>query len=266
MTRISFIPFVGIIGISAAALAGCSSSSGTTGALGSPGVPSQNTAGNTTAANGAPSTAAGSGGQGTTAGTTTGNTNGSGGTSTGGNGGNTAGNSGGWVLSAPTSVFGFAQIQPSAAMLGQIQSELVKGTAPLGVSGSQVIAVYDDPTHDVYVIFTGYNGSGFDPQKVKSVFTAGPKYTTDGTGDHLVTNYEMVDAGAHGGLAGCASSMVQSGSLAAESTNCVWMTPTTMGSVTYYPKPDHKMMVFGTGPEVMGKVMVQLRDQAEHQS
>ncbi|MBS2539139.1 hypothetical protein KGQ20_40965 [Catenulispora sp. NF23] len=229
-------------------------------------MPSQNTTGNTTAANGAPSTASGSGGQGTTAGTTTGITNGSDGNGTGGNGGNSAGNGSGWVLSAPKSVFGFAQIQPQAASLAKIQSGLATTAGELGVSGSQVIAVYDDPTHDVYVIFAGYNGSGFDPGKLKPVFSAGPKYTTDGTGDHLVENHVLYDPGTHGGSAGCTSTMVQSGGLAAESTACVWMTATTMGSVTYYPKPDQQKMVFGTGPEVMGKVMQQLRDQVEHKS
>ncbi|WP_370346562.1 hypothetical protein [Catenulispora sp. EB89] len=172
----------------------------------------------------------------------------------------------GWVLSAPKSVFGFAQIQPQAATLGTIQSELAKGAAPLGVTGSQVIAVYDDPTHDVYVIFAGYNGSGFVPDKMKPVFDVAPLYTTDGTGDHLVENHVMIGAGPHGGQAGCVSSAVQSGGLAAESTVCMWMTATTMGTVTYYPKPDHQQMVFGTGPEVMGKVMVDLRNLVEHQS
>ncbi|WP_194916747.1 hypothetical protein [Catenulispora rubra] len=231
MTRIHFIPFVGIIGISAIALAGCGSSSGTTGsAL----APSQSI-------------------------TAAGNSNQSAPTSGGSPGG-------GWALSAPKSIFGFAQIQPQAATLSQIQSELAKHTAPLGVRGSQIIAVYDDTTHDVYVIFAGYNGSGFKPDNMKPVFTAAPLYTTDGAGDHVVENHVMIDAGPHGGLAGCGSSTIESGGLAAESTDCMWMTATTMGSITYYPKPDHQQMVFGTGPDVMGKVMRDLRNLVEHQS
>jgi hypothetical protein len=252
MTRVSFILFFGIIsivGISTVTLAGCGSSSGTispaAGSAQTQSAASPPTASGTT-------TPAGDGGNGD-------NSSGSG--TPAGDGG-----TGGWVLSAPKSIFGFAQIQPSAAMLTKIQSELVKGAAPLGVSGSQIVAVYDDPTHDVYLIFAGYNGSGFDPGKMKPVFNVPPAYTTDGAGDHLVENHALIDAGAHGGLAGCGSSMIQSGSLAAESTDCAWMTPTTMGSITYYPKPDQKQMVFGTGPDVMGKVMRDLRDQVEHRS
>ena len=241
MTRIQFIPFVGIIGISAVALAGCGGSSGTTG---SAFVPSQSIA------------AAGNSNQSTAAQPSVTGTAPAAGSAPGG----------GWVLSAPNSVFGFAQIQPQAATIGTIQSELAKGAAPLGVTGSQVMAVYDDPTHDVYVIFAGYNGSGFVPDKMKPVFDVAPLYTTDGTGDHLVENHVMIDAGPHGGQAGCVSSTIQSGGLAAESTICMWMTATTMGTVSYYPKPDHQKMVFGTGPEVMGKVMRDLRNLVEHQS
>ena len=257
MTRIHFIPFVGIMGISAVALAGCGGSSGTTGTTGSAPVSSQSVA---AVGNGNQSPPAGGGqntGQSTASQPSATGTTPAGGADPGGSG---------WVLSAPKSIFGFAQIQPQAATLGTIQSELAKGAAPLGVTGSQVMAVYDDPTHDVYVIFAGYNGSGFAPDKMKPVFDVAPLYTTDGTGDHLVENHVMIDAGPHGGQAGCVSSAIQSGGLAAESTICMWMTATTMGTVTYYPKPDHQQMVFGTGPEVMGKVMVDLRNLVEHRS
>jgi hypothetical protein len=260
MARIHFIPFVGIIGISALALAGCGNSSGTTGTTGS--APASSQAGG--AANGgAPNTAPGQAGTTATAAATAPT---AGGASSVGNNGTTAGNAEGWVLSAPKSIFGFARIQPQAATLGEIQSELAKGAAPLGVTGSQVSAVYDDPTHDVYLIFAGYNGGGFEPDKMKPVFDVAPLYTTDGTGDHLVENHVMIDAGPHGGQAGCVSSAFQSGGLAAESTICMWMTATTMGTITYYPKPDHQQLVFGTGPEVMGKVMRDLRNLVEHQS
>lgn len=241
MTRIHFIPFVGIMGISAVALAGCSGSSGTTGSALAPsqsitaaGNSNQSTAPQPPATGTAPAAGAVPGG--------------------------------GWVLSAPKSIFGFAQIQPQAATIDKIQSGLAQGAAPLGVTGSQVIAVYDDPTHDVYLVFAGYNGSGFMPDKMKPVFDVAPLYTTDGTGDHLVENHVMIDAGPHGGLAGCVSSAIQSGGLAAESTICTWMTATTMGNISYYPKPDHQQMVIGTGPEVLGKVMRDLRPLVEHQS
>lgn len=60
--------------------------------------------------------------------------------------------------------------------------------------------------------------------------------------------------------------MGQAGQIAAESTACEWMTPTTMGVISYYPKMDNQKMVFGTGSDVMGKVMRDLRNLVEHNS
>jgi hypothetical protein len=235
------------MGISVAMLAGCSGSAGTTGTAGTTG---KTGTASTTGTAGTASTTPASSQDIAAAGNTT----------------RSASSGAAWTLSAPGSVFGFARIQPQQVSLAKIRSELATTAAELGVSGSEVISVYDDPTHDVYVIFAGYNGSGFDPDKMKAVFDVAPLYTTDGTGDHLVENHVMIDAGAHGGLAGCATDAVQSGGLAGEATACVWLTRTTMGILTYYPKPDLKQMVFGTGPEVLGPVMRQLRDQVEHRS
>ena len=229
MTRISFVPLIGILSIGAVALAGCGSSTGTNGSQGTAVTPIGSAASNT-------------------------------------DGGSPAASSGNWVLSAPGSIFGFARIQPQAATLDKIQSELTKRAPALGVSGAPVIAVYDDPTHDVYLILAGYNGTGFEPGRMKSVFDVVPIHTSDGAGDHYTINSESIDPGAHGGAAGCASTLMQGGALAAESTTCVWLTSTTMGSISYYPKPDHRQMVFGTGPDVMGKVMRDLRDQVEHRA
>lgn len=229
----TFIPFVGIISMGVIALTGCGSSSGTIGAFG--GVSTTGTAatigGHNTAA---PRTATG-----------------------------TAAMGEGWALSAPNSIFGFARIQPSAAILDKIQSELAKDTAPLGVSGTQVIAVYDDPTHDVYLIFAGYNGSGFDPARMQAAYQTLPITTDDGAGHRMVINNVTINPGPHGGTAGCNSVMEQTDIATTEGTLCSWMTTTTLGSITYYPKTDHKKVV-SAGPDVMGKVMRDLRDQVEH--
>ncbi|MEY9932744.1 hypothetical protein ABH926_007395 [Catenulispora sp. GP43] len=264
MTRITFIPFVGIIGICTLALAGCGDSTGTTNGTGS-GAPSA--LGVPPTANGAQS----SGAQGNeTQGNETQSTSAGAGTGAGSSGGTSNAPTlalGGWTLSAPNSVFGFAQIQPQASNLTKIRSELAASSAQLGVAGrTPVIAVYDDPTHDVYVIFAGYNGSGFDPAKLTAKFGKMPSTSDDGAGDRMTTNNVQTDPGPHGGTAGCSSVLDQSGALAAESTACEWMTSTTMGSVSYYPKGDNQKMVFGTGPEVMGKVMRDLRNLVEHNS
>lgn len=168
-----------------------------------------------------------------------------------------------WVLTAPSSVFGFSRIQPSSANLQKITDSLAKGAAPLGVSGTPVIAVYDDPQHDVYLILAGYNGQGFDPAKLPPLFNVQPVYTNDGAGDRVTLNSQTIDAGDHGGTAGCSSQVLQMGGLATEGTVCTWLTGTTMGSVSYYPKPDEKQMVFGAGPDLLGKVMRDMRDLAE---
>lgn len=240
MARMTLISFVGLVGMGALALTGCGSSSGTVGSLGKPGSPGTagpvGTSGSAAAATGAATLATGA----------------------------APGSADRWVLSAPSSVFGFPQIQPAPATLDKIKSLLAQHAAQLGVSGPQVIAVYDDPTHDVYVIFAGYNGSGFVPDKLKAVFDVLPVTTDDGAGDRVTINSMMIDPGPHGGTAGCSSSLGQSGQLAAESTACEWMTSTTLGVISYFPKPDHQKAVFGVGPDVMGKAMRELRDQVEH--
>jgi hypothetical protein len=171
-----------------------------------------------------------------------------------------------WVITAPNTLFGFQQIQPSAAIVDKVQNDLATHSASIGVSGTPVIAVYDDPTHDVYLIFAGYNGGGFDPARMASAYQTLPVHTEDGAGDHVVINNMVIDPGAHGGSAGCQSTLIETGGLAAEGTLCSWLTTTTLGSITYYPKPDHLQTVTGTGPEVMGKVMRDLRDQVEHRA
>lgn len=168
-----------------------------------------------------------------------------------------------WELTTPGSVFGFARIQPSGANLHKITDTLAESAAPLGVSGTPVVAVYDDPQHDVYIILAGYNGRGFDPAKLPPLFDVRPVFTNNGAGDRITMNSQTVDAGDHGGTAGCTSQVLQAGGLATEGTVCTWLTPTTMGTVSYYPKPDEKQMVFGAGPDVMGKVMRDMRDLVE---
>lgn len=272
MTRIHFGRFFGIIslvGISTATLAGCGSSSGTIGFA----AGSSRTAGNAgnqqnTAAQPADGSTAPVGGITAPTETGTGNTGAVNSNPAGTSAANTdkAAGGGNWVLTAPKSIFGFPQIQPSASLLDQVRSNLAQHSAAIGVTGTQVVAVYDDPTHDVYLIFAGYNGSGYDPARGEAAYEKLPDYASDGTGEHYVNNDVTIDPGPHGGSAGCNSTTIQFSGLATEATVCSWMTTTTLGSISYYPKPDHQQMVFGTGPEVMGKVMRDLRNLVEHQA
>lgn len=63
------------------------------------------------------------------------------------------------------------------------------------MSGDQVIGVYDDPIHDVYIIFAGYNGSGFDPAKLTAKYATMPYSSDDGAGDRLTIDHMPVDPG-----------------------------------------------------------------------
>lgn len=241
MARMTFVPFAGIISMGVIALAGCGSSSGTIGTFG--GVGSTGT----TATVGGQNTATPPVARGTATGTATG----------------TAGE--GWALSAPNSIFGFPRIQPSTTILDKIQSALAKEAAPLGVSGTQVVSVYDDQTHGLYLLFAGYNGSGFDPARLQAAYHAAPTTTEDGAGNKLVMAKVTIDPGPHGGAAGCDSAMEQTAIATTEGTSCIWMTTTTLGVIATYPNPAHPNVV-SEGPDVMGKVMRDLRDQVEHHS
>lgn len=241
MARTTFIPFVALVSMGVIALAGCSSSSGTAGTFGGLG-----TAG-TAAANGGVG-----GGRNAITGTPTGAASGS------------AAAGEGWVLSAPNSVFGFPQVQPTAAELAKIKSRLAQSAAALGVSGTQVIAVYDDRPHGLYLVYAGYNGSGFDPARLRASYQTAPVTTDNGT-IRMVINNVTVDPGPHGGTAGCDSVMGQSVIAVTESTSCAWMTTTTMGSLSPYPNQQHPN-VTAEGPDVMAKAMRALRDQVEHRS
>lgn len=251
MARITFVSFVGIVGIagSVIALGGCGSSSGTVGTFGGIGSPGSPGSPGTSAAISGQSTAAAPPATGTAASSA---------------GGSTAGGAG-WVLSAPNTIFGFPQIKPSTTVLDKIQSELASSAGRLGVSGTQVIAVYDDQPHGLYVIFAGYNGSGFNPDRMQAAYQSAPVTTVDGTGNKLMIGNMTIDPGPHGGAAGCKSVMGQTTVATTEDTLCSWMTNTTLGSISTYPNLEHPN-VTSIGPQTMAKVMRDLRDQVEHRS
>ena len=250
MARKTFISFTAIITIGVIGLVGCGPSSGTAGTTANTGSP---------AAIGGQNARGGIGGQHNAAPPT------AGGTSKGAAGGSVAGG-GGWVLSAPNSIFGFPRIQPNPATLDKIRSAITSGGTAVGVSGPQVIGVYDDSTHDVYLILAGYNGTGFDPNKLTTAYSVPPLSVGNAAGVRVTRIYSLTDPGPHGGTAGCLFDDDLSPMGGAENTSCEWMTSTTWGNIVYYPKPDHLKLVVGVTSEVMGKVMRDLRDQVEHRS
>jgi len=174
--------------------------------------------------------------------------------------GNPAGN--GWTLTAPASAAGLARFRPPAAELAKLTQALDQTAGLLGISGSTVEAVYDDPSQGGYLVFAGFNGSGYDPSALNRMAQV-PATRQDGTGDGITQDWQPTAAGDHGGQAGCQETMVQSGSLAVLSSSCLWLTPTTIGLVTYYPNTGSDDFLTNTPADVVAPLMRKVRDAVE---
>ena len=190
---------------------------------------------------------------------TTGSTTGSTGGST---GGSTTAGSGGWALTAPGSAAGLARFQPPADEAAKLTQALDRTAGELGITGSAVEAVYDDPAQGGYLVFAGFNGSGYDPSALDRMARV-PATRQDGTGDRITQDWQPTSAGDHGGRAGCQETMVQSGSLAVLSSSCLWLTPTTFGLVTYYPDTAGDDFLTNTPATVVAPLMREVRDAVE---
>ena len=190
-----------------------------------------------------------------TAGSTTGSSGGS-------SGGSTTAGSGGWALTAPGSAAGLARFQPPADEAAKLTQALDRTAGELGITGSAVEAVYDDPAQGGYLVFAGFNGSGYDPSALDRMARV-PATRQDGTGDRITQDWQPTSAGDHGGRAGCQETMVQSGSLAVLSSSCLWLTPTTFGLVTYYPDTAGDDFLTNTPATVVAPLMREVRDAVE---
>ncbi|MFJ8329896.1 hypothetical protein [Streptomyces sp. NPDC094437] len=171
----------------------------------------------------------------------------------------------GWTLTTPGSVDGLARVQPSAAKMAKLTQALDQTTAELGITGSSVEAVYDDPSQGGYLVFAGLNGSGYDPSTLKRMAQV-PDTRQDGTGDRITQDWQSTTAGDHGGQAGCQETMLQSGGLAALSSSCLWLTPTTFGLVTYYPNSASDHFLTNTPASVVAPLMRKVRDAVEQRA
>lgn len=168
----------------------------------------------------------------------------------------------GWTLTAPASAAGLARFQPSAAKLAKLTQALDQTAAELGITGSTVEAVYDDPSQGGYLVFAGFNGSGYDPSALQRMAQV-PATREDGTDDRITQDWQPTATGDHGGQAGCQETMVQSGGLAVLSSSCLWLTPTTFGLVTYYPNPSSDHFLTNTPAGVVAPLMRKVRDAVE---
>ncbi|MDI5962015.1 hypothetical protein POF50_018135 [Streptomyces sp. SL13] len=168
-----------------------------------------------------------------------------------------------WVLTAPATVDGLARFRPPADDLARLTASLDTLTTQLGITGSMVEAVYDDPAKNAYVVVAGLNGTGYDPAALDRLAKV-PSTTDDGAGDRVTSDWSATDAGPHGGRAGCQETLVRSGWMASDASDCVWLTPTTFGLVTLYPKVDGGKLLDDAPAGVVGPVMRQVRAAVEH--
>jgi hypothetical protein len=167
------------------------------------------------------------------------------------------------VLGTPAAVGDYTLHQPTAANLQKMKDALTQATGQFGISGTPATAVYDDEADDAWIVFVGVTGSGFVPDKVTALSRQVPTTRTDGTGDVITSSWPAEDPGPHGGQAVCNEQLLQSGGLAVEGGDCLWMTATTFGAVSMYPKNDGKSWDFGWSAAKQAQIMRSIRSGVE---
>ncbi|HEY2063741.1 MAG TPA: hypothetical protein VGH57_35570 [Amycolatopsis sp.] len=172
-----------------------------------------------------------------------------------------------YVLAPPATVHGDPIVpNPTSAAAAQMTKALTQATSDAGVSGTPVRALYDDSADDAWLVVLGVNGRGFDPHKMLAIYGAAPQTRIDGTGDRLTVTGVPGTAGAHGGSAVCQETVAQGGPLAVEASVCYWLTPTTFGLVTLYPKHDGREWGFGWPATKIDALMTEVRPEVERQA
>ncbi|KJK59183.1 hypothetical protein [Saccharothrix sp. ST-888] len=139
-------------------------------------------------------------------------------------------------LGTPGSAGGYAFHQATGASEQKMSTEEQRITGLLGISGTPVRALYDDAAENEWIVFIGVNGTGFDPSRLHARLWQPPITRPDGSGNRSTLSWQDADPGPHGGRAICSEELLQSGAMAAENSACMWMTPTTFGEVSFYPK------------------------------
>lgn len=178
-----------------------------------------------------------------------------------------------WAISMPDSLDGHPRVTPSSSQQQNIDGLWKTEMDLLGVSGTSTTAVYDDAQDDYFLIVTGVTGSGFNPANLQNV-TSAPAASPPGPDDRVTQLHPRVDPGPHGGDDICTyiSTVIHTDSAfgpltsVTEDTACDWMTATTAGSFTFYPKGDLKPSGINgqVTPAVAAQVLVKVRDAVEH--
>ena len=170
-----------------------------------------------------------------------------------------------YVLTTPAKIGGWTLTAPSSSVLPKMQQGLDQAEQLVGVTGTPVMGLYDDPTDQAWVVFVGVNAAGLDPSKLATVAEAAPEHTMDGVGDRVTSTWLPDEPGGpHGGQTDCNESVIQADDgLATEGADCFWMTPTTFGVVTLYPKADRTLTDFGWSGAQMDGFMLTVRAAVE---
>ena len=180
----------------------------------------------------------------------------------------------GYVLSTPSAIDGWALTTPTSSTEQQLRQGLSQAEQLVGEpAGTPVTGMYDDTADQMWVVFVGLNGSGFDPSRLATAAEAAPVSTMDAIGDRLSTSWVTgVSGGPHGGETDCQQTLeAQAGlstysatGLATTGSACFWMTATTFGVVTVYPQQDRSDWDFGYTGKQMDGFMLKVRAAVEH--
>lgn len=169
-------------------------------------------------------------------------------------------------LGTPPSAGGYAFHQAASASQQKMSDAEQQIAQQLGITGTPVEALYDDAADSEWIVFIGINagsGGGFDPAQLHAKLWQQPSTHLDGTGDRVTTSWEDTDPGPHGGRGICSQTLEQSGALAAEDSACLWMTATTFGEVTFYPKGYSDRLLTGFTVVDAGNLMRAVRADVE---
>lgn len=170
-----------------------------------------------------------------------------------------------WVLSTPVGIDGYPRYRPTASQQRAITQQVTADAAELGITGTQVSAVYEDRADLLYSVFAGVQGSGFDPTSLHSKLWQPPRTQDNGTA-RVTLSWEDTDPGPHGGAAICKQTLTQTGMLAVEATSCYWMSPSTFGEVFLIQDPHAQKIVYDQSAATMGPLMRKLRAAVERHS
>ncbi|MCO5998528.1 hypothetical protein [Actinoallomurus rhizosphaericola] len=167
-----------------------------------------------------------------------------------------------YVLTTPPRIGAYPRYRMTADQQRMLAQALAGQTRALGISGTQISAVYEDKADQLYAVFAGLNGSGFDPATLHAKLWRPPQTQVVGTA-RMTSSWEDTDPGPHGGAAICNQTLGQSGMIAAEGTSCSWMSTTTFGVVFLRQPRGARQIFYNQTAANIGPIMRKIRAAVE---